>query len=226
MSDHLEDEGNHPLLRRAIEAARADRVRPEHVDAMLDGFHRKMAAPSASSSSVRWAMGGATGLILVGFGVWWALRPAPQEIAPASHDAAQEHAVTPIEPSVEPVIVREPEALEAAEEPAPAPPSKRLVRRRSHGSSDSTPAPIDEIELIDRARAVLARNPAQALQLANRHASEFPEGVVADEREVIAIEALHRLDRNEQARARAERFERMRPGSPYRSRIRALFGSR
>jgi hypothetical protein len=48
------------------------------------------------------------------------------------------------------------------------------------------------------AQDALGWNPALSLHLADLHASRFPRSAVAQEREVIAIEALVRLDRIEE----------------------------
>ena len=53
--------------------------------------------------------------------------------------------------------------------------------------------------------------PTKSLALADEHAARFPAGVLAQEREVIAIEALVRLGRMKEARARAQRLFRAAP---------------
>lgn len=83
-----------------------------------------------------------------------------------------------------------------------------------------------EIDLLRDARASLATAPSRALAIAERHATRFPSGVLAEEREVIAIEALVRLGRRAEARARADRFFVLHPSSAYRPRIDALLGDR
>ncbi|HEX6274902.1 MAG TPA: hypothetical protein VFZ53_17790 [Polyangiaceae bacterium] len=82
--------------------------------------------------------------------------------------------------------------------------------------------PPTETELLRAARLTLDGSPAQALGLSERHRSEYPNGALTQEREVIAITALVRLGRSGDARARAERFARAYPSSPYQRRIDAL----
>jgi hypothetical protein len=79
-----------------------------------------------------------------------------------------------------------------------------------------------EILLLKQAQDALRADPGLALQLANRHAVRFPSGALAQEREVIAIDALSRLGRREEARARAGAFAERLPNSAHLGRIEAL----
>lgn len=76
---------------------------------------------------------------------------------------------------------------------------------------DSTPT---ELELVRTAMRALATSPAAALEATELHATRFPRGAMSDEREVIAIDALMRLGRRDEAHARAARFRAMRSDSP------------
>lgn len=90
----------------------------------------------------------------------------------------------------------------------------------------STDAPVadaeTEIQLLQRAQDALGSDPARALDLASRHAARFPSGSLSQEREVIAIDALVRLGRRDEARARAAAFAERLPSSAHRARIEAL----
>lgn len=77
-----------------------------------------------------------------------------------------------------------------------------------------------ELERVERARSLLRSDPAEALRVAEAGASES----LAEEREVIAVEALHRLGRGEATRARAEAFLRRWPRSLYAERVRRWVG--
>jgi hypothetical protein len=57
------------------------------------------------------------------------------------------------------------------------------------------------------------------LSLTREHARRFPQGALAQEREVIAIEALSRLGRTEAARQRGTQFERQYPGSAHQPKV-------
>jgi outer membrane protein assembly factor BamD (BamD/ComL family) len=72
-----------------------------------------------------------------------------------------------------------------------------------------------EVELLQTASTVLGSNPSEALQLCEEHQRNYPGGAMTQEREMIAITALVRLGRQEDAYARAERFRRNYPKSAY-----------
>jgi hypothetical protein len=82
----------------------------------------------------------------------------------------------------------------------------------------------DEVRHLNEAHAALRSDPARALSLANQHAQRAPRGTLAQEREVIAIEALVKLGRATEARQRAARFEAAYPQSAQLRRVRALVG--
>jgi len=69
------------------------------------------------------------------------------------------------------------------------------------------------------ARQELGRDPQRALALTQEHARRFPKGILAQEREVIAIEALSRMGRGKDARDRAQDFREQYPGSPPRASV-------
>jgi hypothetical protein len=80
-----------------------------------------------------------------------------------------------------------------------------------------------EAALVRAAQAALLRDDAaNALALTRQHATRFAGGVHAEERDRIAIEALVRLGRTDDARAQAQRFFTHYPRSIYRPRIEAL----
>jgi hypothetical protein len=83
-------------------------------------------------------------------------------------------------------------------------------------------APADlaaELDLLARARRVVAESPARALQLTAEHARRFQAGVLAQEREVLAIDALWRLGQRDLAAMRARRFAARYPNSAHRVRL-------
>lgn len=68
--------------------------------------------------------------------------------------------------------------------------------------------------LLDVARAALARGEAaEALTAVDRHGREYPDGMLVEEREALAIKALVVLRRRDEARTRAKRFEHRFPHS-------------
>lgn len=80
-----------------------------------------------------------------------------------------------------------------------------------------------EQALVDTARAALARGrAADALRAADEHATRFPAGKLAEERENLATQALAFAGRRDEALARAARFHKRYPGSLYGGALDAL----
>ncbi|MEN9578757.1 MAG: hypothetical protein RJA70_1766 [Pseudomonadota bacterium] len=113
-----------------------------------------------------------------------------------------------------PPILSAPRAAEpVAPEPtlsAPALPS---------AAAPAAPKGVTELQLLAEARAALSKAPKTALQLARRHQRDFPQGQLAQERDVILIEALGRLGENERAREQGREFEDKYPDSAHRRRV-------
>jgi hypothetical protein len=81
-----------------------------------------------------------------------------------------------------------------------------------------------ETKLIESARQKLQSHPAQALALTERHRKLFPTGVLAQEREVIAIEALARLGKSGAAEKRAQAYRADQPHSIHELHLRSALG--
>jgi hypothetical protein len=96
--------------------------------------------------------------------------------------------------------------------------------RHTPAAEPSPPGnPLDrEAALLESARADLSTDPARALATLGVHASEFPSGVLATEREVLTIDALRRLGRVAEARERARALLARSHGSPYERRIQGI----
>ncbi|HWZ90692.1 MAG TPA: hypothetical protein VNW92_17650 [Polyangiaceae bacterium] len=114
-----------------------------------------------------------------------------------------------------------------AREPAPvtveAPVSSAATTATTPHATPAHPASarVDEATLLEHARSELASNPAHALQLTAEHAKNYPGGILAQEREVIAIAALRRLGRTAEAEQRAEVFDRTYPNSAHQRSVAA-----
>ncbi|XXT22848.1 hypothetical protein WME94_14980 [Sorangium sp. So ce429] len=124
-----------------------------------------------------------------------------------------------------------PEAAPAVEAPRPAaPPARREAPRNTRPAAPAPAAPIDsdellrESNLIDRARAAATQNPEAALTAVGEHQREFPAGRLAEEREYVAIRALMRLGRVDEARARAGAFLARYPSTSYADRVHRAVG--
>lgn len=137
-------------------------------------------------------------------------RPAPPPVeAPATAEA-------PPAPAPLPEGVDVPEDVAVPDEPAPP----RAGRAGPRHETD----PAAELALIREAQAALRATPGEALRLAEEHARRFGVGTLGQEREVVAIDALHRLGRDADARSRADAFTARWPRSAHRRRIDVILG--
>lgn len=102
--------------------------------------------------------------------------------------------------------------------PQPHPSAERGVphQRSAHPLAAD---PIAELALLERARRVMAKDPRRALQLTQEHRRHYLSGQLAEERELLAIEALVKLGDTAQAQRRARAFERTHPNSVHIRRL-------
>jgi hypothetical protein len=144
--------------------------------------------------------------------VSWEDLPRPRgEPRPAANGAARSRPALPPsspEPTVQPGATDTPAASGTESEPVPAvaPP----VAAPSEGA------------LLLKARQQLASDPSAALALTDEAGKRFPDGPLAPEREVLAIEALARLARLPAARARLSAFRARYPQSPHLAHLESL----
>jgi hypothetical protein len=154
-------------------------------------------AKGVASATIAKVVGTVATVVIVGV--------ATARMVSAPHSTMTTIAATTATPTPTPTVIETPAAVET---PAPTPPPP--------------PAPLDETKLVGRAQSDLLTNPARALSECNDVAKQLPHGELAQEREVIAIDALVRLGRRDEANARASRFEAAYPQSAYRRRIDAI----
>ena len=83
-----------------------------------------------------------------------------------------------------------------------------------------------ETRLLSQAQAALHATPAAALAATDKHAARFPNGLLLAERELLAAEALLRLERAAEAEDRLRALIASQPGAIYTQRARRLMGSR
>jgi hypothetical protein len=104
----------------------------------------------------------------------------------------------------------------AATEP-PAPTAKATVDRVDRGHSDRLGA---ESAMLTEARAELRRGDAGAAQATlGRMQASYPNGVLGQEREVLAIEVLAASGKTDAARRRARAFIEAHPESPHSTKL-------
>lgn len=175
----------------------------------------------------------------VGGVVWTSRTPAPPPPAVRAPPSAE--SARPSEPTLAPVAAPvegqsvepspTPEAASAPEsEDRPVPPRVKRPRKRKPrptpevkgGVAPAGPRQdlVAEAALLEGARREAGRDPRRALKALDQHLRRYPEGALAAEREVLAIEVLGRLGRNEAQRRRAERFLVRFAHSPYIDRVR------
>ncbi len=158
----------------------------------------------------------AAGVVSLGLGFLWVqqghpasqavepVRSAPKLVAPAVPAQVPPVEVARSEATPEPIVPK------AAETPAP---TKR----------QATPAAArpDELSLIAQAQA-LRDQPRALLKVLKQHAAWYPNGMLAQEREVLAVEALLASGKIEAGKRRAARLEAEYPTSAHLPRVRAL----
>jgi hypothetical protein len=146
----------------------------------------------------------------------WTSRPVP---APA----AVEHAVPPSTPAA--VTPRKGPAGDAVTAEANAAPATVPLPSAQRARAPRNADPLAELVLLDRARRVMAKDPARALALAGEHARDYAAGQFAEERELLAIEALARLGRRAAAERRAQAFRRTHSHSVHEHRLEVILST-
>jgi hypothetical protein len=136
--------------------------------------------------------------------------PPPVTLTTATPDAGAHAAVPTTQPATD-AGPHEVSAPDAGRPRASARPPARSAR--------------DELALLEQAQLALREAPQRALAATDLHAQRFPQSQYAQERELLAIDALTRLHEDARARARAERFLARYPESPHTRRIRELLAS-
>lgn len=145
--------------------------------------------------------------------------PAPLTITEPAPDLVVASTPSPAAVSVD--------VLPAAEPPAPPAAKSTNVqdtKPRPHAASATAPAdgPNDELALLERASRALDASPQETLALTDEHAKRFRAPKFAQERERLAVVALVRLGRRDDAKRRADAFEAAFPESAHLTRVREL----
>ena len=142
-----------------------------------------------------------------------ALTPAPTPALTPALTPTHALTATSVAMPPQPAPRAEPMAPDASD----VDPTPRVVPSAGPQPLDAPRAGSDlvrEREIIDAARAALSRGrPADALLATARHAERWPRGHLAEEREVIAIQALAASGRRAEADRRAGAFKRAFPSS-------------
>lgn len=241
MSDELEPLGSD--LHEALSQLQPPPEAPGVREALLSKLHASAGAGVASTVGVAasggltvpWWVAGVALMVGLGGGVVIdrAVGAGPAVVAPTVVEAPVAVAPSP-PPRVDPEPSRppDPSAIVAPDERpsrpsgeaarlTPRPKPVALVEARDAGSEALVVAPTDESLrserlLIDAARAALARTPQAAMAPLDEHATRFPRGQLAEEREALVIQVLVLTNDGAAARARLEAFVRAFPSSPLR----------
>lgn len=241
---------NESIKRALLEDFRADEAPPADAAAQnWQRLNERAAAgdtgPSIESVGVSTGVKVGVGVALAAaLAVWWgsgaqsvgepaidtppvaaSVQTEPQA-APAQGSPAPTNptVVAPTQPTPPDEASDEPTTDEGSTpEPAPSKPRPKTTKKTT-----SKPAPaagkadLDaEIALLAAGkRALGAGDASDALRLAKQHAREFPRGSLADERELLRVEALCGLGKVEKARATADGFLRKKPKAAISAKMR------
>jgi hypothetical protein len=187
-------------------------------DGELAGLNRRMAQYLAKPAApARWAISArvvVVGLVIVGIAAGIVGYVLHRAHAPSAEPPPAPIVTMALEvPAPPPVRV-------IVDEPAGPPPQ---IRAAPHVQPPAPPAQISEVALLEQARdALRAGDAARALELTAEHERQFADGVLAEEREALAIEALVTLGRGDDARTRWSKFASAYPHSNYHARLQRL----
>jgi hypothetical protein len=216
-----------PELAAAIRELRAQRCTPGQVAALTRALAERTGPPDAPSrngslgAAVKYSLGGL--VLVLGVGAAWQLQHSGPGIAARRTD--------PVAPAPEPKAIAA--SVRSAVAPSGASPpelaeraavqsatARRVARKDPRPAA--TAAPEQELALLRRSHAALETDAGAALALAQEHERLYANGMFAQERELLAIEALLRLGKTPAALDRAQRFIERYPESPHSLRVRAV----
>ena len=131
-----------------------------------------------------------------------AVRPSQVGVKPNSS-----HSTAIVAPAVD-------EDAQGQPNQAAAPPAAEVTSQQP-----AAPKELSEVQVLVNARKALKTDPTQTLRWVQEHERRFSSGILIQEREVLAIQALRRLNRSAEASARAARFHERYPTSIHGSQI-------
>lgn len=212
-----------PVLRSVLRYAQS--VEPDRAElaAALDAARARVRAEQAPPAALRlprltrgpWFR---AGLVAAATSIVWAAVIALG--TPATPPAALVIRAEP--PAPRPTATPAPVAIDPSQLPLePAPTASGRVRP-GPATSASNASRGDEVSLLAQARRKVGDQPKEALTLTARHAAEFPNSALAEERAALEIEASFRLGQQARALDRLKRFEARYPRSAYRRRLELL----
>ena len=198
-----------------VAAATATSTHPSHAESRSAEAPTHLAAPGVATERVTRADDLAA--------------PAATNVDPSPAAPAAGAAALPLAPTPTPAASHEPAVAMAAPRTTSA--ARTPQRASNESTSTNTGAPLaestvveSEVELLKQAKSALGADPLQAFALTERCRGRYPNGSFSQEREYIAISALARLGRGDEARSRAALFRMHYPNSAYLTRLASLLG--
>jgi hypothetical protein len=226
-------------VRRLLEECRADVGTDEEIQKLAASLAlwkpgaetsplKAAGGKAVATTALKVAIGAAVAAAAGGLWLYDSRLPSSRQAAPSSTTRESPPPVVETETPRAPVSATRPAADE--NEPAAndvtknsAPFAEPKAASSAHRAASDSPS---EADLLGQAQAALSGNPERALSLSEQHRRRFPHGLLVQEREVIAIEALARLGRTAEAKTRGERFLRAFPTSAHRSKIESTVGGK
>jgi hypothetical protein len=232
----------HSELAAAIRGLRAANGTPDAVHALEQRLLAKLganaldgvSAPATPTSQTALRVLAGTVLTLAGLAALYGLPSAQSRHSEPRHEPAVSSPPAGVETRA--AALPTPAAAESVPvlpPPAAAPightlPAHHRLPPREAAVPESIARPVlqdakGELELLQRAQAALRRHDTgKALELVEQHAHDYPQGVFAQEREVLAVQTLLKKQLRPEAIARAEQFIGRFGDSAYAFRMRSL----
>lgn len=166
----------------------------------------------------------ATTTFVMGIATGWVAsrtleRTEASDVRASSSPAATTFDAPPPRPSVAPIDEPPTSPSPVAPPISPASPSSvppSAPTSRVGPSSIAVDTSKEERALLDQARRALNEGDGErALLLVETHAKSFPRGALAEERDVLRIQALAAVGQVERARTAVEAFRKKYPASPF-----------
>jgi hypothetical protein len=222
---------------RAAKRAHAEiGPRTEQLDRVLERVEHALQASGASAASGRGARASAFRAkpwlwlvpvigVLGGVFLFVAVEPSQRGAAPAPRagvalaPAAENPALTPGAPARPSGFGSRADPRASTAQPETSVPPAAVQQESSRAKSPTASDPLAELALLERARRVLATNPVRALALTEQHRQRYRAGQFAEERELLAIQALIGAGQRSAAERRARSFSRAHPNSVHAHRL-------
>lgn len=150
----------------------------------------------------------AIGAAVAGGGLLYGTMISPDKaMAPVTVTVPKQHVtdISPVDESEEVPVAPDKDALPSSE-PETTDEGKATAKVRAVKKPS-------EAQLLSQAKATLSSAPSKSLTLLAQHEKLYPNGVLAEEREVMKVRALQNTGRMEAAEKQAQEFRKSHPDS-------------